>query len=188
VAEVEQVEQAPIKPNQTKSNLSQAKMDLPEANEGGGIQTNPVKPGQTRSNPVRFTTSRMKEFTILPRCFFAAFLLLGSTVHLLADDGGPDDFALVDSQLKLVKIDSDEKESLLALAADGMGETAAEVEVLLPSAVRLTVKKNEIAVRELQNRSPMPEGLVRTPAELSDLLAFFLMQKEPAAREARPAP
>jgi putative heme-binding domain-containing protein len=66
------------------------------------------------------------------------------------------------------------------------GETAAEVEVLLPSTVRRIIKKNEIAVRELQNRSPMPEGLVRTPAELSDLLAFFLSQKEPAAREGRP--
>jgi putative heme-binding domain-containing protein len=66
------------------------------------------------------------------------------------------------------------------------GETATEVEVLLPSAVRHTIKKNEIASRELQNRSPMPEGLVRTPAELSDLLAFFLTQKEPAARDDRP--
>jgi putative heme-binding domain-containing protein len=60
------------------------------------------------------------------------------------------------------------------------GETATEVEVLLPSAVRHTIKKNEIAVRELQNRSPMPEGLIQTPAELCDLLAFFLAQKEPA--------
>ena len=68
------------------------------------------------------------------------------------------------------------------------GETAAEVEVLLPSTVRQTIKKNEIAVRALQNHSPMPEGLIRTPAELGDLLAFFLTQKEPAAGRDRPPP
>jgi putative heme-binding domain-containing protein len=59
------------------------------------------------------------------------------------------------------------------------GETATEVEVLLPSAVRQTIKKSDIAVRELQNRSPMPEGLIRTPAELADLLAFFMSEIGP---------
>ncbi len=62
------------------------------------------------------------------------------------------------------------------------GETATEIEVLLPSTVRQTIKKNDIAVRELQNRSPMPEGLIRTPAELADLLAFFNSEKGPLPR------
>jgi putative heme-binding domain-containing protein len=65
-------------------------------------------------------------------------------------------------------------------------ETALEIQVLLPSTVRRAIKKSEIAVRELQNRSPMPEGLVKTPAELGDVLAFLLTQKEPAAGENHP--
>jgi hypothetical protein len=59
--------------------------------------------------------------------------------------------------------------------------------VLLPSTVRRTIKKSLIATRELQNRSPMPEGLVKTPSELGDVLAFFLTQKERAARNPVPS-
>jgi putative heme-binding domain-containing protein len=58
------------------------------------------------------------------------------------------------------------------------GETATEIEVLLPSTVRRTIKKTDIEVRELQDRSPMPEGLIKNPAEVADVLAFFLTQKE----------
>jgi putative heme-binding domain-containing protein len=57
-------------------------------------------------------------------------------------------------------------------------ETAGDILVLLPSGVRRIIRKNDIATRELQNRSPMPEGLVKTPAELGDLLAYLLTQKE----------
>jgi putative heme-binding domain-containing protein len=58
---------------------------------------------------------------------------------------------------------------------DGLvtGETSDMVEVLLPSAARQLVKKEEMVSRQLQNRSPMPEGLIRTPDELRDLLAFL---------------
>jgi putative heme-binding domain-containing protein len=58
---------------------------------------------------------------------------------------------------------------------DGLvtAETADAVEVLLPSAARQFVKKEDIVSRELQNHSPMPEGLIRTPEELRDLLAFL---------------
>jgi putative heme-binding domain-containing protein len=66
-------------------------------------------------------------------------------------------------------------------------ETATEIQVLLPSTVRRTIKKSLIATRELQNRSPMPEGLVKTPSELGDVLAFFLTQKERAARNPVPS-
>jgi len=34
------------------------------------------------------------------------------------------------------------------------------------------VRKGDIAKREIQDRSPMPEGMIQTPAELRDLLAF----------------
>jgi putative heme-binding domain-containing protein len=57
------------------------------------------------------------------------------------------------------------------------GETGDEIDLLLPSAIHRTVKKNAIASREIQDRSPMPEGMIQTPAELRDLIAFLLFQK-----------
>jgi hypothetical protein len=41
------------------------------------------------------------------------------------------------------------------------------------------VKKVDIDSRELQGRSPMPEGLILNPAELRDLVAFLFAQKTP---------
>ena len=58
---------------------------------------------------------------------------------------------------------------------DGLltAETRESVELLLPSATRRTVAKEEIVSRHLQNHSPMPEGLITTPGELRDLLSFL---------------
>ena len=53
-------------------------------------------------------------------------------------------------------------------------ETAAEVEFLLPAGIHRTVKKEDISEREIQDRSPMPEGLIQTPEDLRDLVAFLL--------------
>ena len=58
------------------------------------------------------------------------------------------------------------------------GETSSEIELLLPAGIRQTVKKADIARREAQDRSPMPEGLIQTPADLRDLIAFLLSLKE----------
>lgn len=52
-------------------------------------------------------------------------------------------------------------------------ESGTEVEVLMPNGVRQTLQKGDIARRRLENHSPMPEGLIRTPAELRDLLAYL---------------
>lgn len=57
------------------------------------------------------------------------------------------------------------------------GETSDEIDLLLPAGVHRALRKSDIAKREIQDRSPMPEGLVQTPAELRDLLAFLLSQK-----------
>ncbi len=65
-----------------------------------------------------------------------------------------------------------------AIAGLVTSENGAELELLLPAGVRQTVKKAEIAQREFQDRSPMPEGLIQTPAELRDLVAFLLSLKE----------
>jgi putative heme-binding domain-containing protein len=57
------------------------------------------------------------------------------------------------------------------------GETSDEIDLLLPNGIHRAVRKSAISKREIQERSPMPEGLVQTPAELRDLLAFLLSQK-----------
>ena len=57
------------------------------------------------------------------------------------------------------------------------GETSDEIDLLLPNGIHRAVRKSGITKREIQERSPMPEGLVQTPAELRDLLAFLLSQK-----------
>jgi len=58
------------------------------------------------------------------------------------------------------------------------GETSDEIDLLLPAGVHRAVRKGDIAKREIQDRSPMPEGMIQTPAELRDLLAFLLSQKQ----------
>ncbi len=58
------------------------------------------------------------------------------------------------------------------------GETEDEIQLLLPAGVRRVVKKNDVAKQEIQERSPMPEGLIQTPNELRDLLAYLLSQKQ----------
>jgi len=57
------------------------------------------------------------------------------------------------------------------------GETSDEIDLLLPAGIHRAVRKSAIANREIQERSPMPEGLVQTPTELRDVLAFLLSQK-----------
>jgi len=52
--------------------------------------------------------------------------------------------------------------------------------LLLPTAARRSLAKSDIEARKLQPVSPMPTGLVKTPAELGDLLAY-LLSANPAA-------
>lgn len=55
-----------------------------------------------------------------------------------------------------------------------IAENGAKIELLLPAATRQTIVKDSIAKREMQDRSPMPEGLIATSDDLRDLLAYFL--------------
>jgi putative heme-binding domain-containing protein len=55
-----------------------------------------------------------------------------------------------------------------------VNETGEKVELLLPDAKRETILKSEIEERKLQDISPMPQGVVKTPDELRDLLAYLL--------------
>ena len=55
-----------------------------------------------------------------------------------------------------------------------VGETAEKLELLLTDAKRVTLDKAEIEERALQDVSPMPQGLLKKPEELRDILAFLL--------------
>ena len=52
--------------------------------------------------------------------------------------------------------DGDEVNGLLT------GETGAELDFLLPSGIHQTVARSDVASTEIQERSPMPDGLIQT--------------------------
>ncbi|HWD20032.1 MAG TPA: hypothetical protein VHB20_12215 [Verrucomicrobiae bacterium] len=54
-----------------------------------------------------------------------------------------------------------------------VNETSEELTLLLPSTERRVIRQDQVESRQVQNRSPMPEGLINTPADLRDLLAFL---------------
>jgi len=56
-------------------------------------------------------------------------------------------------------------------------ETATELELLLPDTSHRVVKTANVEERRLSASSPMPSGLVRTPAELRDLLTYLLSDR-----------
>jgi len=68
-------------------------------------------------------------------------------------------------------------QSLSGLAIE---EDDARLVLLLPTAARQEVAKSEIEARRLHETSPMPSGLVKTPAELADLLAYLLSENPQA--------
>jgi putative heme-binding domain-containing protein len=57
-----------------------------------------------------------------------------------------------------------------------VSETNEKVELLLPDATRKTIAKSDIDQRKLLEKSPMPAGIVKTPEELRDLLAYLLSE------------
>ena len=57
-----------------------------------------------------------------------------------------------------------------------VGETGQVVTVLTAEAKRVEIPRGEIETRKTQNISAMPAGLVKTPAELRDLIAYLLSQ------------
>jgi putative heme-binding domain-containing protein len=55
-----------------------------------------------------------------------------------------------------------------------VSETADGLELLEQDGTRRSLAKGDIVERALQDVSPMPAGIVKTPAELSELLAYLL--------------
>jgi putative heme-binding domain-containing protein len=70
------------------------------------------------------------------------------------------------------------------VTADGLvliglvtAETANEIELLLADTSRRKIAIAEIDERSISDVSPMPQGLVKTPQELGDLLAYLLSDR-----------
>lgn len=88
---------------------------------------------------------------------------------------------LVESILLPSKSVSPVFRATLITTADGkqtsglvVAETADKVEFLLPDTTRRTIAKRDIEAQKLLATSPMPQGIVKTPVELQDLLAYLL--------------
>jgi len=57
-----------------------------------------------------------------------------------------------------------------------VGETSKKVTLLLSDASRREILHDDVLRRDLEEISPMPGGLVKTPEELRDLMAYLLAQ------------
>ena len=57
-----------------------------------------------------------------------------------------------------------------------VSESKKQVELLQPDGSRRMISSVDIEERKLSEQSPMPFGLVKTPAELRDLLAYLQLQ------------
>jgi putative heme-binding domain-containing protein len=57
-------------------------------------------------------------------------------------------------------------------------DTSEQVEFLLPTGIHKTFKRSDIVARRIEDRSPMPDGLVQTPGELRDLVAYLVSVKQ----------
>ena len=55
-----------------------------------------------------------------------------------------------------------------------ISESGDKVELLLPDTKRVTVEKSQIDERKFGDVSAMPAGLVKTPEELRDVIAYLL--------------
>jgi putative heme-binding domain-containing protein len=88
---------------------------------------------------------------------------------------------LVESVLAPNKIVSPVFRSTIIETADGkvitglvVAETAEKLEVLQPDTKRVTILKSNVDARKLGDVSAMPQGLVKTPEELRDVIAYLL--------------
>lgn len=88
---------------------------------------------------------------------------------------------LVESVLAPNKVISPVFKSAIIETADGkvitglvVSETAEKLEVLQPDTKRVTVNKSGIEARKIADVSAMPQGIVKTPDELRDVLRYLI--------------
>ncbi|HJN11798.1 MAG TPA: c-type cytochrome [Pirellulaceae bacterium] len=97
----------------------------------------------------RFSTDYLVESVLLPSKKVSAFFRSST---LVTDDGN-------------------------ALTGLITAETETDVELMLPDAKRVRVKKSDIEERKDSPVSSMPQGLVKSPDELKDLLSYLLKEQ-----------
>jgi putative heme-binding domain-containing protein len=73
-----------------------------------------------------------------------------------------------------------ETKSGLTLTGLVVKETSAVLELLLSDATHKEISKKDIESRKLLDLSPMPSGIVKTPEELRDILAYLLSENPQA--------
>ncbi|HEY2840669.1 MAG TPA: ThuA domain-containing protein [Pirellulales bacterium] len=122
----------------------------------GCVKCHAIVPGQSGGggpslvdSGKRFTTAHLVESVLLPSKQIAPVF---RGVRLATDDG-------------------------LIFTGLVVNETAERLELMLPDATHKTIAKDDIEERTPVDVSPMPTGLVKTPAELRDLLAYLLSEK-----------
>lgn len=88
---------------------------------------------------------------------------------------------LVESVLAPNKVISPVFKSSVITTSDGkvitglvVSETGDKIEVLQPDTKRVTINKSDVEERKLGDTSAMPQGIVKTPDELRDVLVYLL--------------
>jgi putative heme-binding domain-containing protein len=81
---------------------------------------------------------------------------------------------LVADEFRATRIRTADAQTFLGLV---VRESPEAIELLLPDATRRVVKVKEVESRTAVASSPMPAGLVKTPAELRDLLTYLTSER-----------
>ena len=96
---------------------------------------------------------------------------------------------LVESVLAPNKVISPVFKSATIQTTDGkvitglvVSETGEKLEVLLPDTKRVSINKADIEARKLADISAMPQGVVKTPEELRDVIAYLLSNPTDSAK------
>ncbi len=116
------------------------------------------------------------------KCHSATATQPGGGSPSLADAGKRFSVAyLVESVLAPNKVISPVFKSSTIQTTDGkvvtglvVSETGEKLEVLLPDTKRISINKSDIEARKLADISAMPQGVVKTPEELRDVIAYLL--------------
>ena len=124
------------------------------------------------------------------KCHAATATQPGGGSPSLADAGKRFSVAyLVESVLAPNKVISPVFKSSTIETTDGkiitgliVSETGEKLEVLLPDTKRVSINKSDIEARKLADISAMPQGVVKTPEELRDVIAYLLSNPTDSAK------
>ena len=135
-------------------------------------------------------TKRLGTKQLFAACDVATATQAGGGGPSLADAGKRFSVAyLVESVLAPNKVISPVFKSSTIETKDGkvltglvVTETSDKLEVLLPDTKRVLINKSDIEARKLADISAMPQGVVKTPEELRDVIAYLLSNPTDSAK------